>query len=1144
EDRILCFELVMKRDKRYILKYVKSARAETDVPTELHDLIKQRRRWLNGSFFASVYSVSNYYRLFLTKHTFFRMFLLTLETIYNLANIIYSWFSIASIYVCFFFMFNLAASEDLAACTQAVLDSATQDPFFPIGPYMAQATRGIYIASFVSIVVASLGNKPTTIKPLLSIVTIIFGICMALMLTLIGWTVYLDIKNIPPTVKTFSQFIKYVPSDPNFMDLAISLMCTYVMYIVVSIVYLDPWHPFTCLIQYLLMSPSFSNVLMVYAFCNIHDISWGTKGQDTASVGVSVEIHKNEKGKMVATTEVPAPDYATELAKLKEMVAEMKNPHAVVTRSKDVKSAEDHFKSFRTNVLLCWFISNFALAYMLTNEYVIKRMGSPGRANPFLVFLLWSVAGLTGIRFTGATVDDPAKKADYDEGDEGDNVALENHPRPWNDKHIGQVQLLRPSNGRPSDYGRAGWGKPWDCENGDSSDPFEWGGTGFHSSCLLVLVSRVWLKGPSWIQSETQTTNPSVYQTMKAFARWLFDRWDQYGSRIERTFYGIAAPRMKQDWDLFTGEEWLLANPILLPPIYVAGVASCSNEMSVIHSNGGFEPSKTEYFLRLQRNLLASYRLQCQGFYTRSGSQKAPRSLQPISYSPLNQPRYFKCNTISVAPFSKTPDDILLLIIQYLNPSSVSMLEQSHPRFANILRDPPLGSSIWRRFCIAEELVAIYPDGVLRSLHTAEMPMSCDWRRFWIDAATSENKYENQGNLGWAMQVSTPEFASKIWGLVDAAPIDISLALSGSACFDPDLLELMLDKLPDKMTPELKETILNAMGRVCINYKLPSLAIFLNRFPSWINEPWNNENTILLNTAVGMKAYDIVHLLCKSGAKLMRNAKTMESILYEALVFKSNIKMTQILISYGANINDIWQEGAKRPTQPSRKGTVNSGSTLLHLAMVQKNLLAAYFLVKEQGMSINVPDSQGNTALHLAASFLIDSYDVDWNGYDYPGDEYDLCILSSYLADLMKTERIVPKSVVTKFLINYLLEGGYEWANGNVDTILRLKAGHTGPSDFTVLFCYSPGHIWRDLRSYNIWKELKPEMVATICPNAYMIPLLPIHIIQMLIELGADVTAVNKNGQTPFDIAVAGGEGCKMNVKVLEVAMKELKVSA
>ncbi|ORY48848.1 hypothetical protein BCR33DRAFT_12012 [Rhizoclosmatium globosum] len=404
EDRILCFELVMKRDKRYILKYVKSARAETDVPTELHDLIKQRRRWLNGSFFASVYSVSNYYRLFLTKHTFFRMFLLTLETIYNLANIIYSWFSIASIYVCFFFMFNLAASEDLAACTQAVLDSATQDPFFPIGPYMAQATRGIYIASFVSIVVASLGNKPTTIKPLLSIVTIIFGICMALMLTLICWTVYLDIKNIPPTVKTLNQFIKYVPSDPNFMDLAISLMCTYVMYIVVSIVYLDPWHPFTCLIQYLLMSPSFSNVLMVYAFCNIHDISWGTKGQDTASVGVSVEIHKNEKGKMVATTEVPAPDYATELAKLKEMVAEMKNPHAVVTRSKDVKSAEDHFKSFRTNVLLCWFISNFALAYMLTNEYVIKRMGSPGRANPFLVFLLWSVAGLTGIRFTGATV--------------------------------------------------------------------------------------------------------------------------------------------------------------------------------------------------------------------------------------------------------------------------------------------------------------------------------------------------------------------------------------------------------------------------------------------------------------------------------------------------------------------------------------------------------------------------------------------------------------------------------------------------------------------------------------------------------------------------------------------------------------------
>jgi chitin synthase len=39
EDRILCFELVTKRNENWILKYVKSAKAETDVPDNLAEFI-------------------------------------------------------------------------------------------------------------------------------------------------------------------------------------------------------------------------------------------------------------------------------------------------------------------------------------------------------------------------------------------------------------------------------------------------------------------------------------------------------------------------------------------------------------------------------------------------------------------------------------------------------------------------------------------------------------------------------------------------------------------------------------------------------------------------------------------------------------------------------------------------------------------------------------------------------------------------------------------------------------------------------------------------------------------------------------------------------------------------------------------------
>lgn len=35
----------------------------------------------------------------------------------------------------------------------------------------------------------------------------------------------------------------------------------------------DPWHMFSSFLQYLCLAPSFTNVLNVYAFCNLHDVS-------------------------------------------------------------------------------------------------------------------------------------------------------------------------------------------------------------------------------------------------------------------------------------------------------------------------------------------------------------------------------------------------------------------------------------------------------------------------------------------------------------------------------------------------------------------------------------------------------------------------------------------------------------------------------------------------------------------------------------------------------------------------------------------------------------------------------------------------------------------------------------------------------
>jgi len=98
EDRILCFELVAKAGCKWTLTYVKPSKAETDVPESAAELIGQRRRWLNGSFAASIvrviscltmrsyspgaqYALVHFGRLYSSGHGIIRMFFFHIQAL-------------------------------------------------------------------------------------------------------------------------------------------------------------------------------------------------------------------------------------------------------------------------------------------------------------------------------------------------------------------------------------------------------------------------------------------------------------------------------------------------------------------------------------------------------------------------------------------------------------------------------------------------------------------------------------------------------------------------------------------------------------------------------------------------------------------------------------------------------------------------------------------------------------------------------------------------------------------------------------------------------------------------------------------------------------------------------------------------------
>jgi cellulose synthase/poly-beta-1,6-N-acetylglucosamine synthase-like glycosyltransferase len=82
-----------------VLKYVKGAIGETDVPDALPEFIIQRRRWLNGSFFAATYAIAHVGQIMRSGHSFPRKVMLMAETVYNTINLVFSWFSIVSKFI-------------------------------------------------------------------------------------------------------------------------------------------------------------------------------------------------------------------------------------------------------------------------------------------------------------------------------------------------------------------------------------------------------------------------------------------------------------------------------------------------------------------------------------------------------------------------------------------------------------------------------------------------------------------------------------------------------------------------------------------------------------------------------------------------------------------------------------------------------------------------------------------------------------------------------------------------------------------------------------------------------------------------------------------------------------------------------------
>ncbi|KAL8278351.1 hypothetical protein RQP46_009243 [Phenoliferia psychrophenolica] len=390
EDRVLCFEIVAKKNEAWTLKYVKSAKASTDVPDTVPEFISQRRRWMNGSFFASLHATMHYYRLWTSGQGFFRKLWLSVLFLYNFIQVLFSFVGISSFYLAFYFITSSATSV------------TASDPFGGYGADVVSIANSVFIATIGVTIICALGNKPAGSKWWYILVMTVFAALFGIALYCAAWTIWLAV----PHTEAGWRDIKSLLGQSAFRDIVISIGATYGLYIISSLLHAEPFHLITSFVQYMFIMPSYVIVLTIYSFANLHDLAWGTKGSTSTKDLGGATKKKGDDGKETVQVDIPTAPEDVDALWL-HMRKEVSTPYVAVHQKRDIDTKQaDHFANIRTNTLLTHLGVNMLIVVFFTSKiwtnFVAAHSNSDPVVNWYMVGIFWSVAMLSAFRFLGS----------------------------------------------------------------------------------------------------------------------------------------------------------------------------------------------------------------------------------------------------------------------------------------------------------------------------------------------------------------------------------------------------------------------------------------------------------------------------------------------------------------------------------------------------------------------------------------------------------------------------------------------------------------------------------------------------------------------------------------------------------------------
>lgn len=319
-----------------------------------------------------MYSLVHFKQIWTTDHTVARKILLHIEFVYQFLQLLFTYFSLANFYLAFYFIGG------------GLTDPAV-DPFgHNVALYIFTVLRYTCVLLISMQFIISLGNRPQGAKKLYLASMVIYSIIMV-------YNTFAIIFIVIHTVKSDQLRI----GNNVFTNLVVSMASTVGLYFLMSFLYFDPWHMFTSSAQYFTLLPSYICTLQVYAFCNTHDVTWGTKGDNVMKTDLGGAMGQGNTVELEMPSEQLDIDSGYDEA-LRNLRDRIEVPEQPISES---QMQEDYYKSVRTYMVVIWMVANAILAMAVSEAYGYKDVGS----NFYLTFILWAVAALALFRAVGST---------------------------------------------------------------------------------------------------------------------------------------------------------------------------------------------------------------------------------------------------------------------------------------------------------------------------------------------------------------------------------------------------------------------------------------------------------------------------------------------------------------------------------------------------------------------------------------------------------------------------------------------------------------------------------------------------------------------------------------------------------------------